>query len=99
MARTRNAQMRIRVELYTADACDRCDQAKAMLRDVVNTLGEERFRLREINVVANIDEAVAAGIRFTPALRINGADANAALRSRQALGKALDACLHEAAAS
>ncbi len=91
--------MTIELELYTADTCERCDQAKALLRDVVNSLGKERFRLHEINVVAHIDEAVAAGIRFTPVLRIDGADVTAALQSRQALHEALDACLHEAAAS
>jgi len=86
--------MTVKVELFTSDACGRCSEARAMLWDTIRGLGEEHFDLHVIDVVTNIDAAVTAGVLFTPALRIDGQDANAALQNKQALRKALSVSLH-----
>ena len=86
--------MTVKVELFTSDACRRCSETTDMLQDVIRSLGTGHFDLHIIDVVVEIDTAVAAGVLFTPALRINGGNANAALQNKQALRKVLSVSLH-----
>ena len=60
------------VEVLTASGCSRCQRAKALAKEVVAELDNDRLQYREINVVEEIDYAVALGILSTPAIALNG---------------------------
>ncbi len=64
--------MKVQVELFTANVCARCEQAKSMLRGLVEELSDDRVELKFIDVVENLDQAVAKGVLATPALVVNG---------------------------
>lgn len=61
----------IKVDLYTSNVCSRCVSAKELLHSMINDLGVENFDLHFIDVVENIDDAVALGILATPSIVIN----------------------------
>ena len=62
----------VKVELFTADFCSRCRSAKTALLGAIEDLGRERFELRLLDVVEEIDHAVALGVRATPAIAVDG---------------------------
>jgi predicted DsbA family dithiol-disulfide isomerase len=64
--------MAVKVELFTSDFCPRCAHAKTALKQAIAELGPERFELSMLDVVPEIDRAVALGILATPALAIDG---------------------------
>ena len=64
--------MTIEVELFTSNVCSRCVQAKTLLRELIDELGDEQFELRFVDVVENLDHAVALGVLATPSLAVNG---------------------------
>lgn len=64
--------MRILIEAFAAPGCARCAQSRAALKAVVEALGAERFVWRDVNVLEEIDRAVALGVVSPPALAIEG---------------------------
>lgn len=64
--------MAVIVELFTSNVCSRCVQAKVILNELVDELGDQRVELRFVDVVENIDHAVEVGVLATPALAVNG---------------------------
>lgn len=62
----------MKVELFTADSCPLCASAKTTLVAAINDLGRERFELQVLNVVEELDHAVALGVLATPAIAIDG---------------------------
>lgn len=66
MART------IHIELFTAPHCRRCGRVRALIREVLETQGDERIVAREVNVLDDIDHAARLGVLATPAIAIDG---------------------------
>lgn len=64
--------MKLIVELFITDFCPRCGSARDTLTATIKDLGKDRFDLRTVNVVEEIDHAVAVGVRATPAIAIDG---------------------------
>jgi len=64
--------MTVKVELFTSNICSRCVQAKTLLSDLVDEIGDQQFELRFVDVVENLDYAVEMGVLATPALGVNG---------------------------
>jgi len=65
--------MKLRVELFITDFCPRCGSARDVLAATIETLGKkDSFEVRTVNVVEEIDHAVAVGVRATPAIAIDG---------------------------
>ena len=62
----------MRVELFVSPVCDRCVQAKNAVQSVVNDIEDDRLSLRVVEVLDEIDYAVAIGVLSTPAIAING---------------------------
>jgi thioredoxin len=60
------------VEVLTASECSRCQRAKALAKEVIAKLDDDRLQYREINVIEEIDYAVALGVLSTPAIALNG---------------------------
>ena len=62
----------VKVELFTANFCSRCAGARTALLRAIEDLGQERFEMCLLDVVEEIDHAVALGVRATPALAVDG---------------------------
>ncbi len=62
----------VKVELFTADFCSRCAGARTALVRAIEDLGQERFELRLLDVLEEIDHAVALGVLATPAIAVDG---------------------------
>ncbi|HEY5568895.1 MAG TPA: thioredoxin family protein [Gammaproteobacteria bacterium] len=84
---------RVKVEVFTAGDCASCAYAKAQLSRAIAALGPERFDLRIMDVVEEIDHAVASGVLATPAIAINGALIFSGLPTQGKLRRALEKCL------
>lgn len=64
--------MKVQLELFTANICSRCVQAKNTMTALMEELGDDQFELIFVDVVENIDHAVETGVLLTPALAVNG---------------------------
>ncbi|MBI2970013.1 MAG: thioredoxin family protein [Gammaproteobacteria bacterium] len=63
--------MVLRIDLYYAPFCGHCASVKRRLRAIAASNAEE-IAYRELDVLNQLDAAVALRIRATPALVING---------------------------
>jgi len=63
---------RIRIEVFSSPGCGKCGHAKDVLRKLVDELGNGLFEWREVNILDEIDYAVALGVMSTPSIAING---------------------------
>lgn len=81
--------MKMQLELFTANFCSRCAQAKSDLSAMVEELGEDDCVLTFVDVVENLDRAVELGILATPALAVNGKLVFAPLPARNVVLQAL----------
>jgi len=64
--------MKILIEAFSASGCAKCAQSRAALKAVVEALGVERFDWRDLDVLQEIDRAVALGVVSPPSLAIDG---------------------------
>jgi len=64
--------MKVRVELFITNFCPRCVSARDTLTATIETLGKGRFDVTIVDVVQEIDHAVAVGVRATPAIAVDG---------------------------
>jgi glutaredoxin len=62
----------IKVELFSSPGCAKCASARAALKEVVESLGKDGVAWREVNVLNELDYAVALGVLTLPTLAING---------------------------
>ena len=67
-----NTRKTVKVELITADFCSPCAGARTALVRAIEDLGQERFELRLLDVVEEIDHAVEVGVLATPAIAVDG---------------------------
>jgi protein-disulfide isomerase len=62
----------MRLELFYSPYCPHCRSARRQLRALVAALTWQQLELLELDVVKEIDRAVALGVLRTPALAIDG---------------------------
>lgn len=62
--------MAVRIEIFAAPGCNACAQARTLLKAVAEEFDEVSWR--EVDVVQEVDYAVALGILATPAIAIDG---------------------------
>ncbi|MDT8385739.1 MAG: thioredoxin family protein [Gammaproteobacteria bacterium] len=79
----------INVEIFTAPNCNQCGRAVTLVQSVVEEIGNDRIQWRRVDVVAELDHAVAMGVRATPAIAIDGKLVFTALPRKQRLRQAL----------
>jgi len=60
----------IKVEMFSSPGCSKCGHAKDVLQRLAVELGGIGWR--EVNVLEEIDYAVALGVLSTPAIAIDG---------------------------
>jgi len=67
--------MTIKVEVFSSPGCGKCGHAKEVLRKLVveltNESGSEQINWREVNILDELDYAVALGVLSTPSIAIN----------------------------
>jgi len=83
--------MEMQLELFTADVCAHCVQAKSILTGLVEELDNDQIELNFIDAVEDIDHAVEMGVLVTPALAVNGKLVFAPLPERKIVLQALEA--------
>ncbi len=64
--------MSVKIEVFVTEACPCCAGAEKLVAETVAALGEEKFELRIVDVVEELDRAVAIGVLRVPAIAIGG---------------------------
>jgi len=64
--------MKVHLELFTANICSSCADAKNLLSRAIEDIADDRLTLDYLDVVENLDHAVKSGVLATPALVLNG---------------------------
>ena len=82
--------MTIKVELFASPGCNRCAHARAKLQRVVEEIGSDQLEWRAVEVLDEIDYAVAIGVLSTPAIAIDGELVFTALPSSTKLRRNLE---------
>ena len=62
----------LQIELFSAPNCSRCGKAQVVLQRIARSWPEGTLRWRVVDVVAELDHAVAMGVLATPAIAIDG---------------------------
>ena len=75
----------IKLELFSASACNRCAQAKQRLETMVIEFGEATLAYREVDVLEELDYAVSLGVLTTPCIAIDGELVFTAIPSKKKL--------------
>ena len=82
--------MTIKVELFSAPGCNRCAHARKKLQRVVEKIGSDRLEWRAVDVLDEIDYAVALGVLSTPAIAVDGKLVFTSLPSSTKLRRSLE---------
>jgi thioredoxin 1 len=80
--------MTVRLELFYSPYCPHCGKARALLKELAADWPIGSLQLRELDVVEELERAVALGVTRTPALAIDGI-LSGLVTSRNALEKLL----------
>jgi len=62
----------VHLELFYSPYCPRCRRACRQLRALATAWPSEQLQLSELDVVQELDRAVALGVQRTPSLAIDG---------------------------
>ena len=81
--------MPVNVEVFASPGCSKCGHAKEILRRLAEEIGGERIRWREVNILEEMDHAVALGVMSTPAIAIDGELVFTSLPGKSKLEQAL----------
>jgi len=60
------------IEVFIAENCNKCGKALTVVESVIATMDTPTVELRKVNIIEEIDYAVAIGLRATPGIAING---------------------------
>lgn len=63
--------MSIKVEVFSSPGCAKCSHAKDVLRKIAEEIGGGIIQWREVNILEELDHAVALGVLSTPAIAID----------------------------
>lgn len=64
--------MAIKVEVFSSPGCAKCGHAKTVLRKLVDEMGADKIQWRDVNILDELDHAVALGVLSIPAIAIDG---------------------------
>lgn len=81
--------MAVHLELFYSPYCSRCRKARERVRAFAADWPAERLRFRELDVLQELDRAVAVGVLQTPALAVDGQLIAGSVPSPRALEKLL----------
>lgn len=63
--------MNIHVEVFFSPGCGKCGHAKNLLHKIALEFGADVIQWREVNILEELDYAVALGVLSTPAIAID----------------------------
>lgn len=63
--------MTIKIEVFSSPGCGKCGHAREVLHRLVDELGGDRIHWREVNILEELDYAVARGVLSTPSIAID----------------------------
>jgi len=63
--------MAIKIEVFSSPGCGKCGHAREVLHRLVDELGGDRIHWREVNILEELDYAVALGVLSTPSIAID----------------------------
>jgi hypothetical protein len=69
--------VKVQLELFTANICTRCVEAKRVMTAVAEELGDDQFELTFFDVLENLDHAVEMAVPFLTTSRAAEGDSNA----------------------
>lgn len=64
--------MSIKVEVFSTPGCRHCDRARDSLKTIAQAFGEHRVIWRDVNLLDELDYAVALGVLTPPSMAIDG---------------------------
>jgi glutaredoxin len=64
--------MSMKVEVFSTPGCSACARSREALQAVVASFGQDKVTWREVNVIDEIDYAVALGVMVPPSIAIDG---------------------------
>ncbi|WP_037056780.1 glutaredoxin [Ralstonia pickettii] len=64
--------MSIKIEVFSTPGCGHCDRARESLKGIAQAFGEDQVSWRDVNLLDELDYAVALGVLTPPALAIDG---------------------------
>jgi thioredoxin 1 len=82
--------MMVNVEFFATPGCNKCAQAKAALKEVVQGFDLEMVRWREVDILKEMDYAIDLGIIGASAIAIDGELVFPKLPKPQVLRRALE---------
>ncbi|MFQ5643698.1 MAG: thioredoxin family protein, partial [Thiogranum sp.] len=82
-------------EVCTAPGCGKCGRAREVLKEIASTWTDADISWREVNILDELDYAVALGVLATPAIAIDGDLVFTSLPSERKLCQALRKRLEE----
>lgn len=85
--------MSMNIEVFSSPGCGKCGHAKEVLRKLADELGGDKIRWREVNILDEMDHAVALGVMSTPSIAIDGELVFAGLPSAKKLRVELESRL------
>ncbi len=85
--------MPIKVEVFSSPGCTKCGRAKDVLRKLTDEIGGGAIKWREVNILEELDYAVALGVLSTPAIAIDDKLVFTGLPSQKKLRAALESRL------
>jgi len=80
----------IKIELFAAPGCSHCAAARQTLRRVVQDFDDDRVTWRTVEILDELDYAVALGVVSTPSVAINGELVFTALPGTRKLRRVLE---------
>lgn len=64
--------MTVKIEVFSSPGCSKCGHAKEVLRKLAEEQGADRVEWQEVNILEDMDRAVAMGVMSTPAIAFDG---------------------------
>lgn len=80
----------IKVEVFSSPGCAKCGQARTVLKAVAEELGADRVQWRDVDILEEMDYAVALGVMVSPSIAIDGELVFASLPSVRTLRAELE---------
>ena len=84
----------INVEVFSSPGCSKCGHAKQVLQELAGELGSNKIQWRNVDVLDEIDHAIALGVLTTPSIAIDNELVFASLPSAKKLRKELETRLN-----
>lgn len=64
--------MSVKIEVFSTPGCSRCERARERLKAIAYEFGAHAVSWREVNVLEELDYAVALGVLTPPSMAIDG---------------------------